>query len=199
MSVGEGIGSGIRWCVGSGERGRICAVVGCCVLGITYTTVGAGFPAFSHRVLIEVFPAIDTRARQVASQPQLIKHLINLLDSADPTTQAQQTHALLGLLRNLVLAPGTDVKRTLAPHVVSALGRMDVFNQTRDLVASVQGGAVGLLRLLSRGDGMSPPSDPQTPTDPLGRTHRPHGSGCTGSLETNHGPLDANGRSITQD
>lgn len=43
---------------------------------------------------------------------------------------------------------------------------MDVFAEPRDLVASVQGGAVGLLRLLSRNDGMFPRFRPATPTDP---------------------------------
>lgn len=92
---------------------------------------------------------------QIASQAELIARLLGLLDSSTAETPAQQTHALIGLLRNLSLAPGIEIKRTLAPHVVRALDRMQVFDPAKDLVASSQAGAVGLLRLLSRGDGTS--------------------------------------------
>ncbi|GHJ85612.1 hypothetical protein NliqN6_2014 [Naganishia liquefaciens] len=98
----------------------------------------------------------DARAREITSQPHLVAHLTRLLDSTDPSTPPQRTHALLGALRNLALAPSStgasNVNRQLAPHVVEAVKRAGLIMPGMDLVASVQGGAVGLMRLLCRGD-----------------------------------------------
>ncbi|KAJ9125187.1 hypothetical protein QFC22_000141 [Naganishia vaughanmartiniae] len=74
-------------------------------------------------------------SKNIASQPVLIAHLIHLLDTATPETPAQITHGLVGLLRNLALAPQQqELKRTLLGPVAGACARVGVFCREMDMV-----------------------------------------------------------------
>jgi hypothetical protein len=92
----------------------------------------------------------DTTASNIASQRIVITRLIHLLNTATSETPAQITHSLIGLLRNLALAPHPELKQQLVGPVIAACVRIGVFTREKDILGSVQGGAVVLLRLLCR-------------------------------------------------
>jgi hypothetical protein len=61
-------------------------------------------------------------------------------------------HAVIGLLKNLSI-PTTNKAALGQAGVIVKLASMSVWSPERDLVGSVQGGSVGVVKNLCRGDG----------------------------------------------
>ncbi|KAJ9093124.1 hypothetical protein QFC19_008467 [Naganishia cerealis] len=80
----------------------------------------------------------DSTANTIASQGAVVSHLIHLLNTATPQTPVQITHSLIGLLRNLALAPQLELRGKLIIPVVNACLRIGVFQRQSDLLGSVQ-------------------------------------------------------------
>ena len=80
--------------------------------------------------------------------PRIMDDLVPILK---PSTPVNVQHALLGLLRNLSI-PAAN-KELLGEDVLDGLVGMDPWNTDKDLVGSVQGGAVALVKNLCRDNG----------------------------------------------
>lgn len=81
----------------------------------------------------------------------LLPRLTALLD---PSTPAIVQHALVGLLRNLAI-PGPNKRKLGNAGVLPRLLAMGPWAAERDMLGSVQGGAVGIVKQLVR-DGECP-------------------------------------------
>lgn len=83
---------------------------------------------------------------------------VKLLDDLLPTLDAMLLpespiivqHALVGLLRNLSIPSGN---KTALSAVTPKLVKMGVWDKERDMVGSVQGGAIGVVKNLCRENG----------------------------------------------
>ncbi|BEJ07091.1 hypothetical protein CcaverHIS641_0403600 [Cutaneotrichosporon cavernicola] len=82
----------------------------------------------------------------LTSNPALLQRLTALLD---PSTPVLVQHALVGLLRNLSI-PGPNKRKLGDAGVLSRLLAMGPWAPERDMLGSVQGGAVGIVKQLVR-------------------------------------------------
>ena len=80
--------------------------------------------------------------------PRILDDLVSILKPSTPVTVQ---HALLGLLRNLSI-PAAN-KEVLGEKAMEKVLEMDPWNADKDLVGSVQGGAVALIKNLCRDNG----------------------------------------------
>lgn len=75
----------------------------------------------------------------------------NAIQALRPPATAQVQHASMGFLRNLSVAPKNKLKLGREEMGLwKALGEADVWGEGKDMVGSVQGGAVGLVKNLCR-------------------------------------------------
>ncbi|WVF67253.1 hypothetical protein IAT40_002001 [Kwoniella sp. CBS 6097] len=77
--------------------------------------------------------------------------LPTLLPLMKPSTPGTTQHSLIGLLKNLSI-PAPNKIRLGDAGVVGKLYEMRVFDEERDLLGSVQGGAAGILKNLCKGN-----------------------------------------------
>lgn len=78
--------------------------------------------------------------------------LPSLLNVLKPTTQVTTQHAVVSLLRNIAIPPAN--KTILGDAgITELLVRMGVFDDTRDMVETVQGGAAVVIKLLCQANG----------------------------------------------
>ncbi|RSH91390.1 hypothetical protein EHS25_009689 [Saitozyma podzolica] len=78
--------------------------------------------------------------------PTLMDTILGLLE---PTTPMLKQHAVVGLLKNLSI-PTTNKAALGQAGVIAKLASMSVWSPERDLVGSVQGGSVGVVKNLCR-------------------------------------------------
>lgn len=90
---------------------------------------------------------VDKRNESLASGPDSL--LPTVLPLLTPTTPVQTQHALIGLLRNLAIPP-RNWKPLGDAGIIPRLLSMKPWQDTRDIVGSIQGGAIAIVKQLVR-------------------------------------------------
>lgn len=80
------------------------------------------------------------------ANPSLLSRLTALLD---PSTPIIVQHALVGLLRNLAI-PVANKRKLGDAGVIPRLVAMEPWSEQRDMLGSIEGGAVGIVKQLVR-------------------------------------------------
>ena len=94
----------------------------------------------------------DTSARRlVAGNDAILNSVVRLLDTSCPITVQ---HAAIGLLRNLSVLPSNRLDM-IEIGVVERLFAMQLWSANHDMLGSVQGGAIGVVKNLCRDNRMS--------------------------------------------
>lgn len=100
----------------------------------------------TSRIRVDKLTPDDAATSLLNDNPALLPRLTALLD---PSTPIIVQHALVGLLRNLAIPVANKPKLGNA-GILPRLVAMEPWDAQRDMLGSIQGGAVGIVKQLVR-------------------------------------------------